>query len=136
MLLNLPNAKHASNQGGSSWYVLSTSKDKDAAINFLKKTFAADDDMYQTLLVERGALGTYLPASVGYAYTVEDAFFSGQPVFSDFSKWVAEIPQVSYGMYTQEVDNAISAEIPALLSGDSVDDVLKRVETALKYQLM
>jgi len=134
--LKLPNAKHASNQGGSSWYVLSTSKDKEATINFLKKTFAADDDMYQTLLVERGALGTYLPASVGYAYTVEDEFFSGQPVFSDFSKWVAEIPQVSYGMYTQEVDNAISAEIPALLSGDSVDDVLKRVETALKYQLM
>lgn len=79
--LNIENATHASNQGGSSWYVLSTSDDKPLAIDFLKKTFASDQDMYQTLLVERGALATYLPASTGYAYTVSDPFFGGQPVF-------------------------------------------------------
>lgn len=133
--LNLPNAVHASNQGGSSWYVLNSSKHTKKAIEFLKNTFASDGDMYQKLLVERGAVATYLPAASGEAYTVNDPFFSGQPVFSDFSKWVTQIPQVSYGMYTQEVDNAIAAEIPALLDGDPVDDVLERVEAALKYQI-
>lgn len=133
--LNLPNAVHASNQGGSSWYVLNASKHKEKAIEFLQDTFASDSEMYQKLLVERGALATYLPAASGEAYTVNDPFFSGQPVFSDFSKWVTQIPQVSYGMYTQEVDSAIAAEIPALLDGDSVDDVLERVETTLKYQI-
>ncbi|BCN24589.1 extracellular solute-binding protein [Vibrio alfacsensis] len=132
--LNIENATHASNQGGSSWYVLSTSDDKPLAIDFLKKTFASDQDMYQTLLVERGALATYLPASTGYAYTVSDPFFGGQPVFSDFSKWVSEIPQVPYGMYTQEIDTAIASEIPAILKGEDVKKVLQRVEKSLKYQ--
>nr|WED68077.1 hypothetical protein PJ912_18150 [Pectobacterium colocasium] len=102
----------------------------------MQKTFAADSNMYQTLLVDRGALATFLPATSGPAYAVHDPFFGGQAVFADFSKWVTEIPQVSYGMYTQEVDNAIAAEIPALLKGDSVDDVLKRAETTLKNQIM
>lgn len=132
--LNIDNATHTSNQGGSSWYVLSTSDDQPLAIDFLKKTFASDQDMYQTLLVERGALATYLPASTGYAYTVNDPFFSDQPVFSDFSKWVREIPQVPYGMYTQEIDTAIASEIPAILKGEDIKKVLSRVEQSLKYQ--
>ncbi|KHS68549.1 ABC transporter substrate-binding protein [Pectobacterium brasiliense] len=134
--LNLDKAVHASNQGGSSWYVLKGGKNTKQAIEFLQKTFAADSNMYQTLLVDRGALATFLPATSGPAYAVKDPFFGGQPVFADFSKWVTEIPQVSYGMYTQEVDNAIAAEIPALLKGDSVDDVLKRAEATLKNQIM
>lgn len=134
--LAIPGATHASNQGGSSWYVLTKGKNTKEAIEFLKATFASDTDMYQTLLVERGALATYLPANHGYAYQVNDPFFGKQPVFSYFSKWVAQIPQVSYGMYTQEVDNAIAAEIPALLDGEPVDKVLNRVETSLRYQIM
>lgn len=134
--LSLPNAVHASNQGGSSWYVLNAGKEKALAIDFLADTFAKDSDMYQKLLVERGALATYLPASKGEAYQVEDPFFSGQKVFSDFSRWVAEIPQVPYGMFTQEIDSAIEAELPAILKGEPVDKVLKRVEQNLKYQIM
>lgn len=54
--------------------------------------------------------------------------------FSDFSKWVSEIPQVPYGMYTQEIDTAIASEIPAILKGEDVKKVLQRVEKSLKYQ--
>jgi len=134
--LKLAGAKQASNQGGSSWYVLNASANKQAAIEFLNATFAHDTDMYQKLLLERGALATYLPASSGAAYAEEAPFFGGQKVFQDFAKWVGEIPQVQYGMFTQEVDNAIAAEIPALLKGEPVDDILKRVENNLKYQIM
>lgn len=134
--LSLAGAGHASNQGGSSWYVLNASKEKALAIDFLAQTFAHDSDMYQKLLVDRGALATYLPASKGKAYNVEDPFFGGQHVFADFSKWVGEIPQVSYGMFTQEVDDAIASELPAILKGEPIDDVLQRVEDNLKYQIM
>ncbi|MFM2479942.1 ABC transporter substrate-binding protein [Celerinatantimonas sp. YJH-8] len=134
--LNIPGATHASNQGGSSWYVLTKGKNTKEAIEFLNAEFAHDTDLYQKLLVDRGALATYLPANHGYAYQVKDPFFGGQQVFADFSKWVAQIPQVSYGMYTQEVDNAIAAEIPALLNGESIDKILSRVETNLRYQIM
>ncbi len=134
--LKLEGAKHASNQGGSSWYVLNSSDNKQAAIEFLNATFADDTDMYQKLLLERGALATYLPASSGAAYAEEAPFFGGQKVFQNFAKWVGEIPQVQYGMFTQEVDNAIAAEIPALFKGEPVDEILKRVEKNLKYQIM
>ncbi len=134
--LNLENATHASNQGGSSWYVLSTSKNKDKAIEFLAETFAKDINLYQELLQDRGVVATYLPAAQGTSYNMEDPFFGGQPVFQDFAKWVNEIPQVQYGMYTQEIDNAIAAEIPALLEGESVEKILQRVETNIKYQIM
>ncbi|MEH0664307.1 sugar ABC transporter substrate-binding protein [Vibrio scophthalmi] len=134
--LNLDNATHASNQGGSSWYVLSSSEHKGKAIEFLAETFAKDTEMYQKLLQDRGALATYMPAAQGASYNIEDPFFGGQPVFQDFAKWVNEIPQVPYGMYTQEIDDAIAAEIPALLNGEPVESILERVENNLKYQIM
>lgn len=134
--LPLSSAVHASNQGGSSWYVLNASKEKALAIDFLANTFAKDSDMYQKLLIDRGALATYLPASKGKAYNVTDPFFGGQPVFADFSRWVSEIPQVTYGMFTQEVDDAIASEIPAIFAGEPIDEVLQRVEENLKYQIM
>ena len=133
--LNLPNAVHASNQGGSSWYVLSKSQQPDAAIDFLNSTFGSDTDMYQKLLVERGALGTYLPAQTGSAYQVSDQFFAGQKVYGDFSQWIKQIPKVNYGMYTQEVDNALSALLPSLLDGMPVDEVLKTLDQNLQYQI-
>ncbi len=134
--LDIKGASHASNQGGSSWYVLSSSKNKAQAIDFLNQTFAHDSDMYQKLLVERGALATYLPAAKGQAYNVADPFFGGEHVFEKFATWVSQIPQVNYGMYTQEVDQTIAAEIPAIFGGEPVDSVLKRVEETLKYQIM
>lgn len=133
--LNIAGAKHASNQGGSSWYVLTKGKDTQDAIAFLNAEFAGDNALYQKLLVERGALATYLPATSGPAYQVKDPFFGNQPIYKDFSTWVGQIPQVSYGMYTQEVDNAIAAEIPALLKGESIDAILTRVERNLSYQI-
>ncbi|ORT52865.1 ABC transporter substrate-binding protein [Vibrio sp. qd031] len=134
--LKVEGAKHASNQGGSSWYVLSTTKNRELVIDFLSKTFASDVNMYQSLLIDRGAMATYLPAGKGEAYQTADPFFGGQQVFADFSLWVNEIPQVSYGMYTQEIDDAISASIPAILKGAPVKDVLTQVEQNLKFLLI
>jgi lactose/L-arabinose transport system substrate-binding protein len=92
--------------------------------------------MYQSLLIDRGAMATYLPAGKGEAYQTADPFFGGQRVFADFSLWVNEIPQVSYGMYTQEIDDAISSSIPAILKGAPVKDVLTQVEQNLKFLLI
>ncbi len=133
--LNLPGAVHASNQGGSSWYVLSQGKHPKEAIDFLNNTFGKDVNMYQKLLVNCGALSTYLPAKTGPAYQVKDDFFAGQTVYADFSQWVGQIPKVSYGMYTQEVDNALSALLPSLLGGTPVDEILTTLNNNLKYQI-
>src|SRR5690606_35676813 len=100
-------AGNASNLGGSSWYVLSSAPQKDIAIDFLTSIWAKDVDFYQKILVNQGALGSLLAAREGEAYQASDAFFSGQPVWQNFSDWLAAIPAVNYGIFTEEADNAV-----------------------------
>ena len=54
-------ATHASNLGGSSWYVLESSAEKAEAVDFLNAVYAKDVDFYQTILQDRGAVGSLSP---------------------------------------------------------------------------
>lgn len=126
--LNIPNSKNASNLGGSSWYVVESSKSKAAAIDFLNETFGKDVDFYQKILFDRGAVGSYLPAQSGDAYVKEDEFFNGQKVYEEFSKWMTKIPPVNYGTYTYEADSAIFANIIDVYNGGSIDKALEKAQ--------
>jgi lactose/L-arabinose transport system substrate-binding protein len=112
--LDLQGSVNASNLGGSSWYILESSKVKDVAIDFMKETYCKDVDFYQTILVNNGAVGTFLPSQSGEAYMQADEFFGGQKVFQDFSKYMMEIPSIDYGSYTYEADAAIAAILPSV----------------------
>ncbi|HPO01877.1 MAG TPA: extracellular solute-binding protein [Treponemataceae bacterium] len=133
--LNVANSVNASNLGGSSWYVLNQSKAKDTAIDFLNAIYAKDNDFYQKILVERGAVGTFSPSQSGTAYMNADAFFGGQKVFSDFSAWMNKIPSIEYGSYTYEADAAIAAILPEVYKGSSVAAALKNAQTQLVSQI-
>ncbi len=133
--LEIEGAKSASNLGGSSWYVLANSPDRDAAIDFLNEIYAKDTEFYQEILTDKGAFGTLLAASTGPAYEKPDAFFGGEQVWLDFAKWVAEIPPVTYGTFTGEVEAAINSEISNVLAGQSIDEALKRIEEQVYYQI-
>ncbi|MFZ5352338.1 MAG: ABC transporter substrate-binding protein [Bacillota bacterium] len=134
--LDLPGAVNASNLGGSSWYVLESSKTKDIAIDFLNKIYAGDDDFYQKILIDRGAVGSYIPAQEGASYSAEDPFFGGQKVYTDFSTWMKNIPSINYGLYTYEADAAIFGVMQDVYSGAlSVEDALKKAEEQLKNQI-
>ncbi len=127
--MNIKGAVNASNLGGSSWYVLQNSKNKDVAIDFLKKIYARDSSFYQKILVDRGAVGTWLPAQNGSAYKAKDPFFGNQSIYALFSDWMKKIPSVDYGMFTYEADAAIMAVMPDVYSGKiSIDEALKRAE--------
>lgn len=129
--LDVAGAVNASNLGGSSWYVMSTSEHMDVAVDFLKTTYT-NADFYQEILVERGAVGSYLPAATGSAYSAADEFFGGQVVFSDFSKWMDMIPALNYGKSTYEADAAIMAVMPGVYAGDDVMEALKMAEDQVK----
>jgi len=134
--LNIAGAVNASNLGGSSWYVLENSKNRDLAIDFLNQIYAGDIDFYQKILMDRGAVGTYLPAQSGAAYSKEDEFFSGQKVYTDFSGWIKAIPAINYGIYTYEADAAIFTVMPDVYSGKiSIEDALEKAEEQLKNQI-
>ena len=128
-------ATNYSNEGGSSWYVLSSAPAKDAAIDFLKTVWGGDKDFYQKILVGQGAFSTWLAASTGDAYKSSDAFFGGQPVWQNFSDWQAKIPAVDYGTFTAEVDAAVVAQLPTIAKGGSVDDAIKAIDAQATQQM-
>jgi lactose/L-arabinose transport system substrate-binding protein len=134
-LAGFPNGVHASNWGGSSWYVLAKSPNKAAAIDFLKSVWGSDVAFYQKILVNQGAVGTLLAARTGEAYQLKDPFFGGQQVWQDFSNWLGQIPAIRYGTYTAEVDAAVEAQFPAIAKGGSVDDALKAINEQAKGQI-
>lgn len=132
----LEGATNYSNWGGSSWYVLSSSAEKAEAIDFLSKVWAGDVDFYQKILVGQGAVGSWLPARTGSAYSSSDPFFTDQPVWANFSKWLEQIPGVNYGLFTNEADDAVRAQLPALAAGGNIDEIIAAIDAQVRQQVM
>ena len=126
--LNASGATNRSNQGGSSWFVLENSDNAEVAADFLKNTFASNEELYEVLLADKNIMGTYLPASDSPAYDSEDAFFSNMKVNKALTTWLSEIPAVDTGVYTAEAQAAILAVMPGILNGDDVDAALETAE--------
>lgn len=133
--LEVEGATHASNLGGSSWYVLSSAPNKAEAIDFLAEIWGKDVDFYQKILIDQGALGTLLEARNGPAFQASDPFFSGQPVWQNFTAWLAEIPGVNYGIFTNEADSAVAAQLPALKDGADLDEAIAAIDAQVKQQI-
>ncbi len=128
-------ATNASNLGGSSWYVLASSANKAEAIDFLAEIWGKDVDFYQKILVNQGAVGSLLAAREGEAYKANDEFFGGQAVWQNFSDWLGAIPSVNYGIFTNEADSAVAAQIPAITSGGNVDEIIAAIDAQVRQQI-
>ncbi|MBP3953047.1 ABC transporter substrate-binding protein [Bacillus suaedae] len=133
-LPGFPESVNATNLGGSSWYVLNIDGKEDAT-DFLAKTFGSNTELYQDLFAEIGAMGTYLPVSESDAYQVEDEFFGGQAIYSDFSNWSEEIPQVNFGMHTYAIEDILVVEMQNYLNGKEVEQALADAQTQAEAQI-
>ena len=133
--LNVKGAVNASNLGGSSWYVLASSPEKAEAIDFLNQIYGKDIDFYQKILIDRGAVGSLLAARNGAAYSAADPFFGGEKIWQNFSDWLGKVPSVNYGIFTNEVDAAVAAQLPSLAKGAPVDEALKAIGAQVKTQM-
>ncbi len=133
--LDIEGSTHYSNLGGSSWYVLSSAPSKAAAIDFLQTVWGSDVDFYQKILVGQGAFTSYLPARDGAAYSAKDDYFGGQAVWADFSSWQAKIPAVNYGIFTNEADAAVTAQLPGLVAGGNIDDAIVAIDAQIEQQI-
>lgn len=133
--LDIAGSVNASNLGGSSWYILDSSKAKDTAIDFLNQIYGKDNAFYQKILVNNGAVGSYLPSQTGEAYVKPDDFFGGQKVFEDFAKYIKAIPSVDYGAYTYEADAAIAAILPSVYTGGDIDALLKEAQAQVESSI-
>ena len=129
-------SKHETNLGGSSWYILENAKNRDAAIEFMQKVYAANTEFYQTILMNNGAIGTWLPATEGDAYSTPDEFFAGAAIYEDLSAWMSKIPTINYGSYTYEADAAIMAQMDSYISGAmTLDEAIAAAQTQLENSI-
>ncbi|MEO8685818.1 MAG: ABC transporter substrate-binding protein [Devosia sp.] len=133
--LDMEGSVNASNQGGSSWFVLSSSDNKEEVIDFLKTVWAGNPDFYQDILIKRGAVGSLLAAREGAAYKESDDFFGGAPVWQNFSTWLGQIPSVDYGTFTAEVDSAVQAQLPGIIKGGDLDAALQAINDQAQQQM-
>ncbi|KYG27692.1 ABC transporter substrate-binding protein [Alkalihalobacillus trypoxylicola] len=124
----------ATNLGGSSWYVLNIDGKEDAT-DFLAKTFGSNDQLYEDLLNEIGAIGTYLPASQNDAYQSEVEFFGNQSIYADFAKWSELIPQVNYGIHTYSIEDILVVEMQNYLNGKDIDQALQDAQVQAETQI-
>lgn len=132
--LPVEGAVNASNLGGSSFYVLNI-PGKEKAAEFLASTFVSNKELYQDLVTEIGAIGTYLPALDGEAFQIRDDFFGGQKIIADFITWMEEIPSVNYGMHTYAVMDILIGEIQKYKSGKSLEEALEDAQKQAEGRL-
>jgi lactose/L-arabinose transport system substrate-binding protein len=133
-LANNANSVHASNLGGSSWYVMNVDG-KEAAAEFLKQTFGSDVELYQKLVTEIGAISTLKAAATGDAYKQADEFFGGQTVIQDFAAWTEQIPSVNYGMHTYAIEDILVVEMQNYMGGKDIDKVLSDAQAQAETQV-
>ena len=135
-------AANASNNGGSSWYVFSSSPNKAAAVDFLKSVWAtATPDtlaFYNTILKGAGAMGTFLPSQTGSNYTARDEFFyKSQPIYKDFATWMAKVPVLKYTPNYVPMRTAVANAVQKYFKGElsSVDDTIAAAEAEYKQTI-
>jgi len=48
-------------------------------------------------------------------------------VWQNFSDWVVKVPDIDYGIFTGEVDSAISAQLPTIAQGGDIDAAIQAI---------
>lgn len=133
--LEVEGGVNASNEGGSSWFVLDGSANKDQAIDFLAKTIGGSSEFYERFLKENGGVGSYIPSFSSEAYAQKSEFFGGQAIYQDFTKWSTEVPGITLGMYTQEAKDALKNELPNILQGADLTQSLANIQKLFEQQV-
>ncbi|MDR1420734.1 MAG: ABC transporter substrate-binding protein [Treponema sp.] len=108
-----------SSQGGSGWLVLSSSKNVDASIDFLAKTFAGSQQFYETILPSSGAIATWLPMETSSVYGQPHPFFGGQKVYEELIGFIRDVPQVKYGIFNYEARDEVTKALMSIMQGST-----------------
>lgn len=121
-------SQNVSNSGGSAWYIVNGTGDEELAADFLNTAFT-DNSLYEDILINNCALGSYLPAYDSDVFESTDDFFGGQAIYSMLADWAAEIPVVTYGPDFNSIQNGIIGEITNYIDDtEDLDTLLSNAE--------
>ena len=121
-------ATNYANCGGASWAVSSNCENTDLAFDFLKSTFAADVDLYDDLLVNAGAIASYLPAAESSVYQEASDFYGGQKVYADIVDFASQVPAFDCGAYYSDIRSALTDVVTNVVLNDA--DITSELQNA------
>jgi lactose/L-arabinose transport system substrate-binding protein len=131
---NVSSSVNYSSNGGSGWMVLANSKNPDAAMDFLDKTFAGSVQFYETILPSSGAISTWLPAANSPVYSQPHPFFGGQKIFEDLVSYAGKVPKVKYGVFNYEGRAAVARNLPDIVAGRmTIDAALDAAQREVEF---
>lgn len=124
----------SANQGGSSFAIFESSKEKDLAYDFLQ--FFATSFETQELAMEGGLFPSYLPVYESDLFSEDVEYFGGEPVWEFFASEMTKIPSVLYSKDDAiSRDEAVKVQAEVTEGADpekSVKDAQDRIENATK----
>ena len=121
-------ATNYANCGGASWAVSSNCENTDLAFDFLKSTFGADVDLYDDLLVNAGAIASYLPAAESSVYQEAADFYGGQKVYADIVDFASQVPAFDCGAYYSDIRSALTDVVTNVVQNDA--DITSELQNA------
>lgn len=134
-LVGVSGATNYSNNGGSSWAVMSNCQNTELAFDFLASTFAGSVELYETILPESGALATYAPAGESDVYNEPSEFYGGDAVFAKIVDFSTKTPSNNTGVYYYEARDAIATAITNVVAGADVESELQTAQDTVEFQM-
>lgn len=129
-------ATNYANCGGASWAVSSNCQNTGLAFDFLKATFGADVDLYDDLLLNAGAIASYLPAAQSEIYNENNEFYGGQAVYKDIVEFAGQVPGIDYGAYYSDIRSALTDAITNVVQKDAdIDEEIKNAQDTVEFNI-
>ena len=121
---DIEGATNYANCGGASWAVSSNCKNTELAFDFLNSTFGADVDLYDDLLVNAGAIASYLPAAESDVYNETSDFYGGQA------------PGIDYGAYYSDIRSALTDAVTNVVQNDAdIDEEIQNAQDTVEFNI-
>ena len=129
-------ATNYANCGGASWAVSSNCQNPELAYDFTKSTFGASVELYDDLLVNAGAIASYLPAAESEVYQETSDFYGGQKVYSDIVDFASKVPAFDCGSYYSDIRSALTDVVTNVVQkGADVEEELQTAQDTLEFNI-
>ena len=107
-----------------------------AAYDFIKSTFGGSVELYDDLLVNAGAIASYLPAAESDVYQEASDFYGGQKVYADIVDFASKVPAFDCGAYYSDVRSALTDVITNVVqNGADVADELQTAQDTVEFNI-
>ena len=129
-------ATNYANCGGASWAVSSNCKNTELAYDFLNSTFGGSVELYDDLLVNAGAIASYLPAAESDVYQEASEFYGGQKVYADIVDYASKVPAFDCDAYYSDVRSALTDVVTNVVQdGADVAAELQNAQDTVEFNI-